>query len=297
MSKPGSPHIHRSKKVVKFLVNVAGRLITNAKPPDQSRYKSEEIKQYDQTSDVYLQEIVKRHRSQLTEALLLDSNDDFAGAFAEKLVEKNIHVYVKYALYLQRQTETLEAQLATVEKPAKLPFQVIPQLRMKVRAVTFGKEQITEMVTALASDTSIFEGQPVANHVADLFRDVSVPSVIEKRTVDLERRRGSLLALEEQHVAALEELEKRRKDEEKKITPKQEAAAVKRNAGRAEKITKERAKFTKCLSDQDKRLSKQTELKRSSKKRKRESIGSPRSRQGTQDLFWRHLESHVGHRL
>ena len=72
LSKPGSPHIHRSKKVVKFLVNVAGRLITNAKPPDQSRYKSEEIKQYDQTSDVYLQEIVKRHRSQLTEALLLE---------------------------------------------------------------------------------------------------------------------------------------------------------------------------------------------------------------------------------
>ena len=249
-----SPHSQKSKKFVNFIVRATGRLIGGGKLLDPTCYKSAEIKQYTTDSDVFVQEIVKRHRQQLSTALTLKTGGDFEGTFAKKLVKNNVHMYARYAIYLQRRTETLEALSATEEKPAKSPFQVFPQLTMKVRAVTFGKEQIVELVTALASDSSMFEGQSVANHITDMFRDVHLPSVIDKSAGDLERRRGHMLDLESAQAAAVAKLEERRQDDEKKITSKQEAAAEKDIAKRAETIVKERKKLTDATSAQRKRL-------------------------------------------
>ena len=52
-------------------------------------------------------------------------------------------MYLSYALFLQRTTKDL---LQTVQPRPKAPFQVIPQLTFKARCLTFGKEQMSELI-------------------------------------------------------------------------------------------------------------------------------------------------------
>jgi hypothetical protein len=110
-------------------------------------------------------------------------------------------LYLGYALFLQKETGRLEALVATPEKRARLPFQVIPQLTMKERCIDFGKEQITELVKHMASDEAVYKGRgedqhlPVQEWVRRLFETDRVPTVIEKEAVVIEKQQEALARL------------------------------------------------------------------------------------------------------
>jgi hypothetical protein len=165
-------HSETKQPILKFLVSAMARAINLAKPVDQTLYKNDIIKNYDLTKDICYHNIIANHKTQFSEARTLAPNDSLLGVCEQTLIQKYPHYYLGYSLFLQQQTQRLEAPRADARP--KLPFQVVPQLTMKLRFITFGKEQVTELVTAMSKDPTIFDGQAVSNHVSNLFTDVQM---------------------------------------------------------------------------------------------------------------------------
>ena len=88
---------------------------------------------------------------------------------------------------------------------------MIPQLKMKLRCVTFGKEQFAELVVILSKETALFEEEPVATHVERLFSDTRPPTVVEKRGMELDSKRTELARLTANHEVCIRRLRDRRK--------------------------------------------------------------------------------------
>lgn len=237
LRKPGSPHRTTSKKTVNFIINcnAISSAINSAEAIDQSKYKSDDIKNYDLNADIYCQSSIADHRPLI--AYDGPTKDKFLGVMSK--VKGKPHLFLSYALFLQRRTETLEQLVIeedkrdaaasldtllmkepvqnTIEKKRakvlrmehsrpKAPFQVIPQLTMKLRFVSFGKEQITELVTALSRDPTLYDDKAVSTHISELFADVKMPIVAEKRNLQQLSRSEKLWTLKAHHVLELEKL-------------------------------------------------------------------------------------------
>ena len=68
----------------------------------------------------------------------------------------------------------------------KTPFQVIPQLTLKVRFLSFGKEQILELLKLLI-------GNP---DVQKLFSYDDLPSIKDRTLVDIEKKQRKIQSLQ-----------------------------------------------------------------------------------------------------
>jgi hypothetical protein len=157
-----SPYANsKIKGLQHFLVNAMSRAIVRANPVQPELYSSLYIKNYQGLeNDPFCLEIVQRHSAYLTDSLARANDEQLhpkLGFATENLIERMPHLYLGYALFLQKETGRLEALVATPEKRARLPFQVIPQLTMKERCLDLGKEQITELVNHMASDEAVFK--------------------------------------------------------------------------------------------------------------------------------------------
>jgi hypothetical protein len=73
---------------------------------------------------------------------------------------------VGYTLFLQKETGRLEALVATPEKRARLPFQVIPQLTMKERCIDFTPDSLGLLQPAKSANPRKFKLQSVHKEVS-----------------------------------------------------------------------------------------------------------------------------------
>ena len=139
-------------------------------------YKATSIKDYNINSDTISTDIICLHNNHLVtahntaamekavkEKTVKEKSDiQTAGNTTKKSTQKgimyadniqdNVHMFISYGIWMQRRTQDLEKKLFELEeeeskkkmKQPKAPFQVIPQLMMKLRFMKFGKEQIVE---------------------------------------------------------------------------------------------------------------------------------------------------------
>ena len=156
------------KNLHKFLLNAMFRKIVSAEPINQNLYKDQEVKDYKLDSDEICNRLINTHRAQLTGALDLECKNEFVGIFDPKMVGDYPHLYLGYALFLQKRYQ----QLTSTQNRPKLPFQVIPQLKLKVRCVTFGKRQIAEMVSQTSPEALV--------QMQELLQDLKYPNQIDK---------------------------------------------------------------------------------------------------------------------
>ena len=253
-----SPHTNVGKPLLNFICRDAARAINLAKRLDPTSYKSEDIKTYDIQSDAFVQGIILRHQQAFSHArtqpgIDVANLDYLKGICTPELIKRNLHLYLAYSIYLQRQVGLLEESViqkdGLVRRP-KYPFQVIPQLTMKLRCVTFGKEQISELITMLAKDQTLFEGETVASHVSSLFLDVQPPSVSERCDTALTKKRleiDHLIQNQEKRIQQLKEIGKPR-------TAKQLVADDKKTASIIQKIKLKQEKLRIEELKQEKRL-------------------------------------------
>jgi hypothetical protein len=273
LRRPDSPYANcKIKGLQHFLVNAMSRAIVRANPVQPELYSSLYIKNYQGLEhDPFCLEIVQRHSAYLTD---VHANDEKLhpklGFATEKMIERMPHLYLGYALFLQKETGRLEALVATPEKRARLPFQVIPQLTMKERCIDFGKEQITELVKHMASGEAVYKGRgedqhlPVKEWVRRLFETDRVPTVIEKAAVVIEKQQEALARLLLQKAKNETYLQRAKMNPEKL---KQLEKKMAKNGDDLEKKTNQLEQSTKA---QQKRISKSTEP-HSIKKTKREA--------------------------
>jgi hypothetical protein len=104
--------------------------------------------------------IMADHRNYLDEIYTLKITYKPNGYLDDGLIQKYPHMYLRYALFLQRKTEDLLIQThdPTITSRPKAPFCVIPQLTFKTRSITLGKEQTTELVKWLF-DSKQYQGR------------------------------------------------------------------------------------------------------------------------------------------
>jgi hypothetical protein len=127
LRRPDSPYANcKIKGLLHFLVNAMSRAIVRANPVQPELYSSLDIKNYHGLeNDPFCLEIVQRHGTYLTDSLVHARENDEKlhpklGVATEKLIERMPHLYLGYALFLQKETGRLEALVATPEKRARL---------------------------------------------------------------------------------------------------------------------------------------------------------------------------------
>jgi hypothetical protein len=131
-------------------------LIVGGTPLQPSRYKAASIQSYDIAADDAVQRLISEHQVMLSAARTLKITFPPQGFMSSNLVQANVHHFVEYGLRLQHLTEELESYLYAIDNTTrelqqvpKSPFQVIPQLTMKVRFLNIGKEQMAELMVRL----------------------------------------------------------------------------------------------------------------------------------------------------
>ena len=119
---------------------------------------------------------------------------DKYGVLSKMGIQKNVHLFVAYGIWLQRLTQTLETELCVrkhiesnqqQKQAPKAPFQVIPQLTLKVRFMNFGKAQMVELVSLLIHK----------EEVQDLFVYDKIPSLATRSAVDIDKQQHKILQL------------------------------------------------------------------------------------------------------
>jgi hypothetical protein len=96
-------------------------------------YKKDSIQAYVLSTDQTCQEIIRNHRSYLGDPIAtLEVKSTTLGIMSDTHIQKHVHLFVAYAIWLQRTTQTLEAELCasanlTRDRPQdpKAPFQVL----------------------------------------------------------------------------------------------------------------------------------------------------------------------------
>ena len=119
---------------------------------------------------------------------------DTYGVMYTEHIQDNVHLYVAYGIWMQRRTQMLERilfdarekQFKDVEttmqtdkrrKQPRVPYQVIAQLTLKVRFMSFGEEQITEFIKMLSGEKG----------VQDLFSFDMVPTADDMSAANIDK--------------------------------------------------------------------------------------------------------------
>ena len=96
--------------------------------------------------------------------------DTMFGVLSEKNIQQKPHLFIAYQLFLAQRLELMrQVQQPSSSDPSRQPkatFQIIPQLTMKRRCVTFGKNQTTELIYHLAQ----------RNLAGDFISEADIPS-------------------------------------------------------------------------------------------------------------------------
>jgi putative hemolysin len=185
-------HKGSSKALKAFLVTSTVRSINGESPVPRNMYKTTEVQNYALTQDTAVQHLVNTHLEKFRAVDSLRPQYP-SGVANSTAVENNLHCYIAYALYLQQEMEMFEQ---TQPRP-KAPFVVIPQLTVKTRCITFGKEQVTELVKFLAKDTLEVNGERGCDWVTREFQPDQFPSIIDREAGVLERKQEKLLVLQQ----------------------------------------------------------------------------------------------------
>ncbi len=146
--------------LVTFIIKSIIRIISSATPLDTTRYKHAAIRTYVLASDDVCQALIGHHRAYLTDAMDLPVTSDVKGVMSDIHIQRNIHLFVSYGIWLQRTTQSTEADVVRrtnlkQKQEPKAPFQVIPQLTLKVRFLSFGNEQILEFLKLLIGNPDV----------------------------------------------------------------------------------------------------------------------------------------------
>jgi hypothetical protein len=99
----------------------------------------------------FVQELIKEHHEWLKDAFdELENVDLEDGIISTSNVQQNSHLFLGYQLFLSQRLSTLGvSEEQRDEKGKNTPFDIIPQLTMKRRSVTFTKEPTTELLCYL----------------------------------------------------------------------------------------------------------------------------------------------------
>lgn len=111
------PLAKQHKPLLKFLVVALARQIAGAKESEPHKYKDPIVREYCVATDQFYQEIVGRHQGCLVEALEQPHGE--YGIFDCQLITKNLHLYLTYAIQLQRWTEEKEHDTTEQRKQRK----------------------------------------------------------------------------------------------------------------------------------------------------------------------------------
>jgi hypothetical protein len=112
--------------------------------PDAKRYSDPETLTTGHMiiKSTFSTDLVKEHKNNYkTSGLTLDV---YNGYLSPENVGGNLHLFFGYMVFL---FNTLKSFMPV--EGGKLPFQIIPQLRMKCRSITIGKEQMAEIMMRL----------------------------------------------------------------------------------------------------------------------------------------------------
>jgi hypothetical protein len=135
-----------------YIINVVFRTIVGAKiVTNIDSYKNhEEIRMHAVPflQSAFVLDLIKEHQEWLQDAVLqLKNVHPTQGILSEKNIEDHPHLYLGYQLFLAERLESIRAlEEQKDQKRRRSTFQIIPQLTMKARCVTFGKEQTTELL-------------------------------------------------------------------------------------------------------------------------------------------------------
>ncbi len=102
--------------------------------------------------------LIKEHQEWLHVAQETMEKDGMVGVLKDKNIQNKPHLFISHQLYLAQRLDDLrliESKSNGMQK--KATFQIIPQLTMKRRCVTFGKEQTTELLYHLAQQNLVGE--------------------------------------------------------------------------------------------------------------------------------------------
>ena len=113
------PLAKQHKPLLKFLVGALARQIAGAKESELHKYKDPIVREYCVATDQLYQEILARHQGCLVEALEQPHGE--YGIFDCQLITKNLHLYLTYAIQLQRWTEEKECDTEQRKKRKRHP--------------------------------------------------------------------------------------------------------------------------------------------------------------------------------
>jgi hypothetical protein len=158
----------------------------------------------------FVRGMIKEHQTWLKDAFEQLKTTHFThGVLSEENVKKRPHLFLNYELFLAQRLDIIrDAEAQTEEKTKKATFTIIPQLTMKRRYVTFGKEQTTELLWYLAKQ----------DQAGDFIRKEQVPTKVKEKEKEIENLgrqaktlRSALIRVEEDFINNKDETALKRK--------------------------------------------------------------------------------------
>jgi hypothetical protein len=156
----------------------------------------------------FVRDTIKEHHSWLKDAFQQLKTTDFThGILSEDNVKRKPHLFLNYELFLAQRLDTIRDKKAqTEQKTKKATFTIIPQLTMKRRHVTFGKEQTIELLWYLAKQ----------DQAGDFIRKEQVPTKVEEREKNIEKLSSQARTLRSDLIRAEEDFINNKGDTELK---------------------------------------------------------------------------------
>ena len=106
------------QKLLTFVARSILRLVSSATPLDPSMYKNDSIRAYVISTDQTCQEIIHKHRAYLGDPIAkLEVKSITLGIMSDTHIQKHVHLFVAYAIWLQRTTQTLNTKALRFGKP------------------------------------------------------------------------------------------------------------------------------------------------------------------------------------
>ena len=107
-----------NRKLLTFVARSIVRIVSSATPLDPSMYKKDSIQAYVLSTDQTCQEIIRNHRSYLGDPIAtLEVKSTTLGIMSDTHIQKHVHLFVAYAIWLQRTTQTLKTKALRFGKP------------------------------------------------------------------------------------------------------------------------------------------------------------------------------------
>jgi hypothetical protein len=132
------------------------------------------------------------------------------GVLSETNVKIRSHLYLAYQLFLAQRLDTIRTALAKEDDSTrqKATFQIIPQLTMKRRCVTYGKEQTVDLLYFLAKK----------DQVGDFIKEEQVLSKVVV-TVDKKNKKQETTTLPKARKRKETDVEDRKYSKKQKLDP------------------------------------------------------------------------------